>query len=100
MTYNICNAPLWSDLWCFGFLFDDDCVAIDCPPTKGKLVSTSYRTAKFKIEDGEIDLTRYTTSYRFTDTYDEAAKGYNEMIMKARDKLAAIDKDLANRIIR
>lgn len=100
MTYNICNAPLWSELWCFGFLFDDDRVVIDCSPTKGKLVSTSYKTAEFKTEDGKIDLTRYTTSYRFADTYDEAAKGYNEMITKTRDKFAAIDKDLASRIIR
>lgn len=82
MVYNYQSAPLNKEVYCIGFRYGRTKPIVNRKPTLGIVKDDSYwrRFVPNKENEYTIELRQYASSYYFADTYEEAAKKYNELV--------------------
>lgn len=82
MVYNWQFVPLDKEVYCVGFRYGRTKPIVNRKPTLGIVKDDSYwrRFVPDKENEYTIELRQYASSYYFTDTYEEAAKKYNELV--------------------
>jgi len=82
MVYNWQFVPLDKEVYCVGFRYGRTKPIVNRKPTLGIVKDDSYwrRFVPNKENEYTIELRQYASSYYFADTYEEAAKKYNELV--------------------
>ena len=82
MVYNWQFVPLDKEVYCIGFRYGRTKPIVNRKPTLGIVKDDSYwrRFVPNKENEYTIELRQYASSYYFADTYEEAAKKYNELV--------------------
>lgn len=82
MIYNYQSAPLNKNVYCVGFRYGRTKPIVNRKPTLGIVKDDSCwrRFVPNKENEYTIELRQYASSYYFADTYEEAAKKYNELV--------------------
>ena len=88
------------DIWAFAYKEDERATNLMCKPVKGRIKSDSY-FYEYKANGKDLKKNGVTLYARFfTDTYEEAVKGFNMLVNKRIDSLQKEIIKLDNMLIK
>ena len=92
------------DIWAFAYKEDERATNLMCKPVKGKIIQDDNYSAHFyeyKVNGKDLKKNGVSIYARFfTDTYEEAVKGFNMLVNKRIDSLQKEIIKLDNMLIK